>query len=173
MPTVRKEEVVAEIKARLSESGSVIIADYRGLTVKELQQLRVKLREAGSEVKVYKNSLTEIAVRELALPSLDEYLAGPSAMVFAGDDPVPSAKALTDFAKAHAQLEIKGGLVQNQVVGAAEVKAIAALPSREELVAKLLGTIQNPLTQFVRVLNGPASAFARVLGAIADQKQAA
>jgi len=112
-------------------------------------------------------------MRELALPSMGEYLAGPTAFVFAGEDPVAAAKTLTNFAKTHQQLEVKAGLVDNRVVDANAVKAIAALPSREELVAKLLGTMQNPLVKTVRVLNGPASAFARVLGAIAEQKQAA
>ena len=87
MPTVRKEELVDEIKDRFNGSEAVIMADYRGLTVKEMQQLRSQLREAGGEIKVYKNSLTEIAIRELALPNMDEYLAGPTAFVFIAEDP--------------------------------------------------------------------------------------
>jgi len=172
MPTVRKEETVAEIKDRFNAAESVIMADYRGLTVKEMQQLRVAVRQAGGEIKVYKNTLTEIAIRELALPNMDEYLEGPTAFVFIAEDPVAPAKALATFAKAHQALELKGGLVQNQVVTAAGVKAIATLPSREELIAKLLGTMQNPLTGTVRVLAGPARAFATVLDAIAKQKAA-
>ncbi len=116
---------------------------------------------------------TEIAIRELALPSLDEYLAGPTAIIFTGEDPVAPAKALTAFAKLHKALELKGGLVENQVVNAEGVKAIATLPSREELIAKLLGTMLNPLTGFARVLNGPVEAFARTVQAVADQKAAA
>jgi large subunit ribosomal protein L10 len=173
MPTVLKEEIVAEIKDRFNGSEAVIMADYRGLTVKEMQQLRVAVREAGGEIKIYKNSLTEIAIRELALPNMDEYLQGPTAFVFIAEDPVAPAKALSGFAKEHQALELKGGFVQNQVVDAAAVKAIATLPSREELVAKLLGTMQNPLVGAVRVLNGPARAFATVLDAIAKQKAAA
>ncbi len=173
MPTVLKEEIVAEIKDRFNGSEAVIMADYRGLTVKEMQQLRVAVREAGGEVKIYKNSLTEIAIRELALPNMDEYLAGPTAFIFIAEDPVAPAKALSTFAKEHQALELKGGFVQSQVIDAAKVKAIATLPSREELVAKLLGTMQNPLTGTVRVLSGPARAFATVLDAIAKQKAAA
>ncbi|HET6351381.1 MAG TPA: 50S ribosomal protein L10 [Coriobacteriia bacterium] len=173
MPTVRKEELVSEIKDRFNASEAVIMADYRGLTVKEMQQLRTALRGVGGEVKIYKNSLTEIAIRELALPNMDAYLAGPTAFIFIDEDPVAPAKALTTFQKQHAALELKGGLVQNQVVGAEGVKAIAALPSRDELIAKLLGTMQNPLTGTVRVLAGPARAFATVLDAIAKQKEAA
>jgi large subunit ribosomal protein L10 len=173
MPTSQKEDIVVEIKDRLNQAGALLLADYRGLTVKEMQELRNNLRAAGGELKVYKNSLTEIAIRELALPSLDEYLAGPTAIIFTGEDPVAPAKALTAFAKAHKALELKGGLVENQVVDADGVSAIATLPSREELIAKLLGTMLNPLTGFARVLNGPVEAFARTVQAVADQKAAA
>ena len=173
MPTAQKEQLVEEIKDRFADSPSVILADYRGLSVKELQQLRGKLREVGAELSVYKNSLTEIAMRELALPSMSDYLAGPTAFIFAGEDPVAPAKALTAFAKEHKALELKGGLVENQVVDAEGVKAIATLPSREELIAKLLGTMVNPLVGFARTLNGPVSAFARTVQAVADQKAAA
>jgi large subunit ribosomal protein L10 len=173
MPTAQKEQLVEEIKDRFNDSGAVLLADYRGLSVKELQQLRVKLREAGAELTVYKNSLTEIAMRELALPSMSDYLSGPTAFIFGGEDPVAPAKVLTAFAKDHKALELKGGLVENQVVDADGVKAIATLPSREELIAKLLGTMVNPLVGFARVLNGPVEAFARTVQAVADQKAAA
>ena len=172
MPTATKEARVVEIKDRFNAAEAVIMADYRGLSVKEMQELRVKLREVGCEVKVYKNSLTEIAIRELALPNMDEFLQGPTAFVFIDADPVAPAKALTAFAKEHEALELKGGLVQNQVVSAASVKAIATLPSREELIAKLLGTMQNPLRGNVQVLAGPARAFVTALDAIAKQKAA-
>lgn len=173
MPTVTKQESVAEIKERFNAAEAVLMIDYRGLTVKEMQQLRGQLRETGSEVKVYKNTLTEIAIRELALPTMDELLEGPTAFVFVGEDPVAPAKALTAFAKAHKALELKGGFVDNQVVDSEGVKAIATLPSREELLAKLLGTMQNPMVGFARVLNGPVEAFARTVQGVADQKAAA
>lgn len=173
MPTENKQVLVEEIKSRFNEADAVIMLDYRGLSVKEMQQLRRDLRGIGSEVTVYKNSLTEIAIRELALPPMDAFLEGPTAFVFVAGDAVAPAKALAAFAKEHQALELKGGYVQSQVVDAAGVKAIATLPSREELVAKLLGTIQNPLTGTVRVLAGPARAFATVVDAIAKQKAAA
>lgn len=173
MPTATKKGLVAEIKDRFNDAGAVIMIDYRGLTVKQMQALRAKLRETGSEVKIYKNSLTEIAIRELALPSMDDYLAGPTAFVFIPDDAVAPAKALTAFAKENQALELKGGFVQNQVVDADGVKAIATLPSTEELIAQLLGTMQNPIVGFARVLNGPVEAFARTVQAAADQKAAA
>lgn len=172
MPTETKEALVAEIKDRFNAAEAVIMADYRGLSVKQMQLLRNKVREVGGEIKVYKNSLTEIAVRELALPSMDEFLAGPTAFVFIDADPVAPAKALTAFAKENEALQLKGGFVQNHVVDAEGVKAIASLPSREELLAKLLGTMINPLQGTVRVLSGPARAFVTVVDAIAKEKAA-
>ena len=136
MPTATKEAVVGQIKDRFNEAEAVIMIDYRGLTVKQMQALRTSVRAAGGEIKIYKNSLTEIAVRELALPNMDAFLEGPTAFVFVAEDPVAPAKALTTFAKENQALELKGGLVSNQIVDAAGVKAIASLPSREELIAQ-------------------------------------
>jgi large subunit ribosomal protein L10 len=174
MPTPQKEALVAEIRAKFDDSNAVILADYRGLSVKDMQVLRNKLREVGAEVSVYKNSLSLIAVTDLGLQEgITELLVGPTMFVFAPEDPVAPAKALVDFAKSHEALQVKGGLMEKAPLDAAGVKAVAALPSREELLAKLLGTMQNPLVGIVRVLNGPAEAFARVVKAIADQKEAA
>ncbi len=173
MPTVQKESLVDEIKERLTAAGGILMADYRGLTVKEMQELRTKVRDSGAELKIYKNRLTMIALRELAMPDLDEYLNGPTALVFVEGDPVAPAKALQDYAKEHQALEIKGGLVQSQVVGAAAVKAIASLPSREELVARLMGVLLSPVRGFMGMANAPASAFARVVQQVAEQKAAA
>jgi large subunit ribosomal protein L10 len=173
MPTAKKTATVDEIKQKLTGSTAVILTDYRGLSVKEMQALRSKLREVGGEVKVYKNTLTELALRELALPAMDELLQGPTLFTFSTGDPVTPAKALVDFAKEHKQLEVKGGYIESRVVAADAIKALASLPSREELIAKLLGTMLNPMSGLVRVMNGPAGAMARVLRAIADQKAAA
>lgn len=172
MPTAQKAETVDEIKQKLTSSSAVILTDYRGLTVKEMQALRGKLREAGGEVKVYKNTLTELALRELALPEMDELLQGPTLFTFAGEDPVAPAKALMDFAKDHKQLEVKGGFIERRVVGPEQVKALASLPSREQLIAQLMSVMQAPITGFARTLNGPVSAFARALNAVAQQKAA-
>lgn len=173
MPTSVKTDKVAEIKDKLNASTGVIMADYRGLSVRDMQELRQAVRAAGGDVKVYKNTLTEIAVRELALPAMDEFLVGPTLFIFATEDPVAPAKALMAFAKDHKQLEVKGGYVQNAIVDGEAVKAIAALPSREELIAKLLGTMLNPLTNTVRMLNAPVGALARAINAVAQQKEAA
>ncbi|MBI5232363.1 MAG: 50S ribosomal protein L10 [Coriobacteriales bacterium] len=173
MPTAQKETIIAEIRERISGSQAFILTDYRGLSVKEMQELRNKLREQGGELSVYKNRLTRIALQELGLPEMDEMLQGPTAFLFVEGDPVGPAKALTGFAKDHPALEVKGGYVQEQLVDASGVKAIASLPSREELIAKLMGTMLNPVRQFMSMANAPAGAFARVVQAVADQKAAA
>ncbi|MDR3037434.1 MAG: 50S ribosomal protein L10 [Coriobacteriales bacterium] len=169
MPNSAKVALVSQIKEEISAADAVWVVDYRGLTVKQAEGLRGKIREQGAVLKVYKNSFTQRALTDLELPSLGPILEGPSAFVFVSGDPVASAKALKVFAKENSKLEIKGGLFNKAVVSADQVKAIADLPSREELIAKLLGTLQNPLTGIVRVLNGPAEKLVRTLGAIADK----
>jgi len=173
MPNNEKQTTVAEIKEMINGSEAIIMTDYRGLTVKEISELRRNLRAVGGEMRVYKNRLTEIALREMALPEMDELLTGPTAFVFVGEDPVAPAKALSDFAKKHQALEVKGGFVQNQLLDAAGIKAIASLPSREELIAKLMGVTLNPIRGFMAMANAPAGALARVIKAVADQKAAA
>lgn len=172
MPNTSKVDSVAEIKDHFSRASSVILADYRGLTVKELQALRVKLRENGAELRVYKNTLTQIAMRELAMPDLGELLEGPTAFLFAYGDPVAPAKTLVDFGKEHKALSVKGGFIERSITGPAGIQALASLPSREELLSKLAGSLAMPVTSFARVLSAPAAALARALGAVADQKAA-
>ena len=173
MATSEKQQLVAEIKERLQSSGGLYMADYRGLSVKAMQALRDRLREAGAEITVYKNSLTEIAVRELDLPSMGEYLEGPTALVFTPEDPVASAKAMMDFAKENKVFSVKGGYIDGALVSAEQVKAIASLPSREELIAKIMGSMVNPVRGFMAMANAPVGALARAFRAVADQKAAA
>ena len=173
MPNAQNVEMLDAIKTDLADVTAMWIVDYRGLTVKEVQDLRVKIREAGAIIKVYKNTLMRIGLKDADLPNLDEYLEGPSAFVFAHDDPVASAKVIKDFAAGNDKLEIKGGMMDGAAVDQAQVIAIASLPSREELIAKLLGTISNPLVGIVRVLNGPMEAFARCVSQIEEQKNQA
>lgn len=173
MPSAKNTETLEQIKADLTDVQAVWVVDYRGLTVKESQGLRRNIREAGAVMKVYKNTLMQIALKEMDMPEMDQVLSGPSAFIFADGDPVASAKALRDFAKENETLEIKGGIMDGAFVDADAVQKIASLPSREELIAKLLGSLQNPMSQIVRVLNGPAEKLARTIGAIADQKNAA
>jgi large subunit ribosomal protein L10 len=173
MPTTTKLEAVAQIKERFVDADSVLTVDYRGLSVKEISQLRREIRSCGADMVVFKNTLTQIAIRELALPNMDEYLEGPSAFIFAGEDPVAAAKVLANFAKEHKALTLKGGLVQNQVIGESSLQALATLPSREELLAKLLGTLTNPARGLVTVLSGPARGLVTALNSLQEQKQAA
>lgn len=173
MPNAHNIDTLAKIKEDLADVTAVWVVDYRGLTVKEVQALRSDIREADASMKVYKNTLMHIALEEMELPNIDAVLEGPSAFVFASNDPVASAKAIKDFAKKNQNLVIKGGMMDGQFVDAAQVEAIAALPSREELIAKLLGTISNPMVKMVRVCNGPMEAFARCVSQIAEQKPAA
>ncbi len=172
MPAKVKKEAVAEIKSQFSDSENVLLVDYRGLSVKDLSALRRKVSGAGGRFIVYKNTLVEIAMTELALPELGGLLEGPSAFVFTGEDPVAAAKALKDFSKDHTKLELKGGLVQNQVLDHDGLSALASLPSREELLAKLLGTLQNPTRGFVSVISGPARGLVTVLDAAAKKAAA-
>lgn len=173
MPSVQNTERLEVIKHDLEDIQAVWVVDYRGLTVKESEELRNSIREAGATMKVHKNTLVRLALKEMDMPSLDEILSGPSAFVFAAGDPIASAKALKDFAKKNENLVIKGGIMDGAFVDAEAVEKIAALPSREELIAKLLGSLQNPMVKTVRVLNGPMEAFARCVSQIAEQKDAA
>lgn len=173
MPTQAKIDKVAEIQSALDSSEAVWLVDYRGLTVKQVQTLRRSLREADAEMKVYKNNLTKIALKNLDLPEMDDLLTGPNGFIFSKGDIAASAKVVKDFMKENKDLEIRGGLVGSDVMSADQVQAIADLPSREELIAKLLGTIANPYTKFVRTINEIPASLVRTLGAIAEQKEAA
>lgn len=153
MSTESKKSLVGEIKERFTGADAVIMVDYRGLTNKQIESLRGALREQGASMKVYKNTLTDIAMRELALPPMEDILAGPTAFVFGTGEPNAVAKAVADFAKAHKTLEFKGALVDSQVLDAETIKAIAALPTRDELLAKMLGTMKNPMANFARVID--------------------
>lgn len=173
MPTQAKQDQINEIAARLEQAAGMYVVDYRGLSVKKSEELRRALREADAEIKIYKNNLMKIALSQRDFDGIDEILAGPTAFVFLNDDPVAPAKALKTFAVENPLLEIKGGMNESGALSVEDIKAIADLPSHEELIAKLLGTIQNPLSKTVRVLNGPAQALVTALHAIKDQKDAA
>jgi len=167
-----KVQVVSEIKERLSNSSSAILVDYKGLTVEQVNQLRKRFREAGVIYKVYKNTLIEIAARELGLEGLTDHLEGPTAIAFGVKDPVAPAKILSDAMKEFNKMEFKAGVVDGKVVDAEGVKALAKLPSREELIAKLLGSMNAPITNLVGVLSGPMRALVYALNAIKAQKEA-
>lgn len=168
-----KKVVVAEIAEKLEKAESVVLIDYRGLTVEEVTGLRKKLREAGVEYRVLKNTLIKLAADQLGIEGLEPVLHGPTAVVFCYDDPVKPAKMISDFIKASKKTEIKSGLIGKDVLSAAAVKDLANLPSKEMLVAKLLGTLNAPATHLVGILNGPARALVCALNAIAEQKKSA
>lgn len=173
MPNVKNQETLAKIKEDLDGVSAVWVVDYCGLTVKDIQALRVAIRESGASMKVYKNTLMHIALDEAGLPTLDDILEGPSAFVFAGDDVAAAAKAVKTFAKTNQNLEIKGGLMEGEQVSAAQVEAIASLPSREELLAQIAGAISGVARGLAVALNGVPSGLAQVTKAVADQKEAA
>lgn len=168
-----KEAIVAEIKEKLAGAKSAVVADYRGLTVAEVTELRKKLREAGVEYKVYKNTLVRLAAKETGLEGIIEYLTGPNAIAFGMQDPVTPAKILSQFAKDHKNLEIKAGILEGKILDFDGIKALAELPSKEVLVAKLLGTLQAPIVGLLNVLNGPSRKLVYALEAIRKQKEGA
>lgn len=173
MPREDKVAAVAEVKDKIEKAETVVFTDYRGMSVEDMAQLRRLLKEAGVEYKVVKNTLTCRAVDELKLEGLEELLDGPTALAFGYDDPAVPARVLNDFAKKSDFLKLKGALVGGEVYDALKTKALATLPSRDVLLAKLLGTLQAPMAGLLRVLAGPPAAFARVLQAIVDQRVAA
>lgn len=173
MPNAQNQEMLANIKADLEAAGAVWVVDYRGLAVKEIQQLRRNIREADGQMKVYKNTIMHLALSQADLPTLDDLLAGPSAFVFAGTDVAASAKAIKEFAKDNENLQIKGGLMDGAAVSAAEVEAIASLPSREVLMAQIAGAISGVARGLATSINGVPRGVAQVVKAVADQKEAA
>ena len=178
MPNAQNVETLAKIKEDLTDIPAMWVVDYRGLTVKEIQALRGAIREADASMKVYKNTLMHIALKELALeemhlPNCDEVLAGPSAFIFSGEDVAASAKALKEFAKNNKNLEIKGGMMDGQFVDAAQVEAIASLPSRDQLYAQIAGAISGIARGLAVSINGVPSGLARAVNAVSQQKPAA
>ncbi|HOB21478.1 MAG: 50S ribosomal protein L10 [Firmicutes bacterium] len=173
MARPEKVAVVEEIAEKLSKSQLAVLTDYRGLNVKDITELRKKLREAGVEYKVVKNTLTTLAARKLELTDLEPHLVGPTAVAFGYDDPVAPAKILSDFAQEHKELELKVGVLEGKVIDAEALNDLAKLPNREVLLAMLLGAMQGPIGGFARVLAGPITGFVRVLDQIREQKEQA
>ena len=168
-----KDAVIAEVAQLLTDTENMFVSDYRGLTVAELAQLRGKLRESGATLKVVKNTLGGIAADKSGREPVKELLSGPTAVTFCGEDLVGAAKALSDFAKTHPQLEVRGGLLASSLIDPAAVKALAGLPSRDVLIAQLVGTMAAPMTGLVTVLQGTVSGFVRALNQVAEQRAAA
>ena len=167
-----KKTVVAEVSAEVANAQSIIVAEYRGLGVVDLTVLRANARKSGVYLRVVKNTLVRRAVAGTPFEGLSAQLTGP--LIYGiSKDPVAAAKLLNDFAKGNDKLAIKVGAMPNYVMDVAGVKALATMPSREELLSKLLGTMQAPITQFVRTLNEVPSKFVRGLAAVRDAKETA
>ena len=167
-PRPEKVAVVDEVRAKLEESSAAVLTEYRGLDVASTAELRRALTNAGGEYKVYKNTLVRIAARDLGL-ELDDLLTGPTAIAFVTGDAVSVAKALQDFAKTNPALVVKGGLLGEQVIDEAGVKALADLEPREVLLAKLAGLMAAPMQQMANLLEALPRNFAYGLKALIDQ----
>ena len=167
-----KQNVVETLHTAWLEANTGVVTHYRGLTVAQMGTLRRDLRSAKVHMQVVKNTLARRAAEGTSFTVTEEFLTGPTAIAY-GNDPVALAKALSDFAKSNEALKILGGVLDGKRLGEADVKMLASLPSREVLVAKMLGSMQSPLSGFVRTLNEVPASFARTLAAIRDQKQAA
>jgi large subunit ribosomal protein L10 len=168
----QKQAMVAEVASKLSAAQAVIVAEYRGLDVARVTQLRAKARQSGLYLQVLKNTLARRAVKGTPFEKLTEKLVGPL-MYGIAQDPVAGAKVLSEFAKENEQFVIKAGAMPNSVMSVQDIKALATLPSRDELLAKLLGTMQAPMAKLVRTMNEVPGKFVRTLAAYRDSKEKA
>ena len=165
-----KKEVVAEVSERLAKAQTVVLAEYRGLPVEQITVLRSQARASGVYLRVLKNTLARRAVQGTPFEKLADQMVGPLAYGIS-EDPVAAAKVLHTYAKTNDKLVIKGGAMANYVMNAKEIANLATMPSRDELLAKLMGTMQAPVTKFVQTLNEVPGKFVRTLAAVRDQKE--
>ena len=176
--TSAKQAVVAQLKEQLESAKGVVLTSYKGLTVAQDTELRRELREAGVSYHVVKNKMLRIAAKEAGIEGIEEHLEGTTAFAFSTEDAVAPAKVICGFIKKNKLedaevLTVKVGMVEGKVIGVDEVKALAALPSREELIAKLLGSMNAPISNTVNVLQGVIRNAVYVLDAIRSQKESA
>lgn len=168
----QKKQVVEDVSAVVGNAQATVIAEYRGMTVEQMKVLRREAHENNVSLRVVKNTLLRRAVQGTDHSCLDELLVGPLAFA-ASEDPVAVAKVLNKYAKEYEALEIKAGSMSGSLLSEGDIKALAQLPSRDELLAKLMGTMQAPVAKFVQTLNEIPTKFARGLAAVRDQKEAA
>lgn len=172
MPRPEKVEAVQKIAAKLSRSTLAIATDYRGLSVADMTQLRRKLGEAGIEYRVVKNTLTRIAANQVGRQQLAGLLDGPTAIAFGYGDASQPARVLLDYIRSsRIELKIKGGLLDGRQLGLADLSELASLPSRQVLIARVIGGVQSPLLALVNVLNAPLVNLVRALQQIADKQK--
>lgn len=173
MPTKEKEDAIKAFVVELQGAKSVLVSHNNGLTAGEVSELRTLLRGTQARHKIVKNTLALRAAKEAGVIGMEAYLSGPTAITISKSDIVGPAKVLVSFAKTHEKMVVVGGVVEGKPSTADDIKIIATLPSKEELIAQLLRTMNGPITGLVRVLNGPISGLARVLNAVAEKKAAA
>lgn len=172
-PRPEKVAVIAEVTEKIGAAEAVLLTEYRGLRVGQLAALRAALRPAGAEYKVYKNTLVRRAAHQAGLGELTDQLTGPTAIAFVDGDVAAAAKALRDFAKANPLLVVKGGSLGGKTLSAADVQALADLPSRDVLLAQLAGAFQAPMVKLAGLLQALPRNFAYGLKALIDQREAA
>jgi len=168
-----KEAFVEEVAGLFGEADAMYVADYRGLTVAEIGELRGALRPSGARFRVLKNTLTRRAAKSAGRDDLLPLLSGPTAIAFCAEDPVAPARALADFARTHEALVLRGGLLEGATIESADIKALASLPPRDALLGQVVGTMVAPISGLVTVLSETVGGLARTLQQIADQKEAA
>lgn len=167
----RKQQIAQDLHGRFERAKVVILTDYKGLNVGAMTELRRRLKQAGIEYRVVKNSLLERAATDTPADVIKEAFKGPSAIALSYDDPVAPAKVLTQFAKENGKLKIRLGVLNGKVIGEADIKNLADLPSREVLLAQLLGVLNAVPTSFVRVLSAVPGGLVNVLNAVKEQKE--
>ena len=171
MDRTEKKEAVAALHDVFAKTSVVVVAHYSGLTVAQMQRLRKQMRQAGASVQVAKNSLAQIAVKDTDVASIGSLLKGPTVIAFSGD-PVAAPKVAVDFAKGHEKFVILGGAMGKTALDMNGVKALAALPSLDQLRATIIGLVQAPATKIARVVSAPAGKLARVVQAYASKSAA-
>ena len=171
-PRPEKIQAVADLKELLA-AGTIILADYQGLDVKGISQLRKKLREAGAGCRVVKNTLFKLAASDTAAAPLAQGLVGPTAIVYTDADPVAAAKALEDFARALKAVKVKTGLVDGHVLSAAQIEELAKIPPKQQLYAMVVGGLQSPIANLVGTLQSMIGQLVMTLQGVADKKAAA
>lgn len=170
MPTQVKEEFVQEITDKFEGASGIYFTDYLGLNVAQMNKLRSRFFEASVEYKVVKNRLTKISAKDAGYEDVDDLLSGPTAIAFAQDDPVAPAKIITEFRKENEQLELKGCIFEGEKIGLDRIEAIANLPSREQLLQKLMAGLQFPMRKLASTLASPMQKLVMVLAQIKEQK---
>ena len=173
MPTQRKIESVADLTDKLSRTQLTLVADYRGLTVAEITELRKRLRETGAELIVAKNTLTLRAAKETGHDALESLLSGPTALTFAFNDAAKTAKAINDFNRGPKKLVIRGGLLGTSLLAANALEQVASMPTREQVLAQIVGGVAAPIAGVVGVLNTAVANVLYTLQARIDQLQPA